>query len=91
MRLVPERRALVFVRYAPGHSPHQSLVQNAPDVTRARLAFAYDRGADDARLIRAMPGRALYLYDEAASRLRPLTAADLARPVPAWEAPGAAR
>jgi len=88
MRLVPDRRALVFVRYAPGHSPHQSLVQNAPDVARARLAFAYDRGADNARLIRAMPGRALYLYDEAASKLRPLTPADLARPVPAWEAPG---
>ncbi|MFL5384291.1 MAG: glycosyltransferase family 39 protein [Longimicrobiaceae bacterium] len=91
MRRVPDPRALVFVRYAPRHSPHQSLVQNGPDVARARLALAYDRGADDARLIRAMPGRSVYLYDEATSTLRRLTAADLAHPTPAWEAPGAAR
>jgi len=84
MRQVREPRALVFVRYAPGHSPHQSLIQNAPDVARARIAFAYDRGADDARLIRAMPGRALYLFDEATSTLRPLTPGDLARPTPRW-------
>jgi hypothetical protein len=84
MREVREPRALVFVRYAPGHSPHQSLIQNAPDVARARIAFAYDRGADNARLIQAMPGRAVYLYDEAISTLRPLTPADLARPTPRW-------
>ena len=84
MRQVREPRALVFVRYAPGHSPHQSLIQNAPDVARAPLAFAYDRGADDARLIRAMPGRAVYLFDEATSTLRRLTATDLARPTPRW-------
>jgi hypothetical protein len=91
MRAVREPRALVFIRYAPRHSPHQSLVQNAPDVARARIAFAYDRGADNARLMRAMPGRAVYLFDEATSTLRPLTPADLAHPTPAWEMPAPAR
>jgi hypothetical protein len=91
MRQLRDARALVFVRYAPRHSPHQSLVQNGPDVARAPLALAYDRGADNARLIRAMPGRAVYLFDEATSTLRPLTPADLARPTPAWETPAAAR
>jgi hypothetical protein len=89
MRTVSEPRVLVFVRYKPDHSPHDSLIRNAPDVARARIAFAYDRGADDARLLRRMPGRAVYLFDEATSTLRPLTAADLARPVPAWKTPPA--
>ncbi|MFL5540000.1 MAG: glycosyltransferase family 39 protein [Longimicrobiaceae bacterium] len=91
VRQLPEPRALVFVRYAPGHSPHQSVIQNSPDVDTARAVFVYDRGADDARLIRAMPGRAPYLFDEAAGRIRPLTPADLARPVPAWHPAGSPR
>ena len=31
LRSIPEPRAVVFVRYAPGHVYHNSLIENAPD------------------------------------------------------------
>ena len=61
---IPDDRAIVFIRYAPDHSPHLSLVANEPDVQRARVWTVYDRGADNERLMRLAPDRVAYLYDE---------------------------
>jgi hypothetical protein len=65
-------RAIVFVRYGPGHNPHFGLVTNEPDLARARLWIAYDRGNDDSRLIALAPDRVPYLYDEATDRVVPM-------------------
>jgi hypothetical protein len=69
---VPDARAIVFVRYAPDHDPHQSLVTNGPDHAHARVWVAHDRGGENAQLCRIAPERAPYLYDEATGRLIPL-------------------
>jgi hypothetical protein len=66
--------ALVFVRYAPWHNPHRSLVENPGDHARARVWIARDRGEDDRRLVALAPERAPYLFDERTWTLRPLRA-----------------
>ncbi|HVG45117.1 MAG TPA: hypothetical protein VM890_10320, partial [Longimicrobium sp.] len=66
---IPEPKAVVFVRYAPDHTVHWSLVRNEPDPAAARVWRVYDRGADNPRLLRAAPDRVPYLYDEASERL----------------------
>jgi hypothetical protein len=67
---IPARRALLFVRYAPFHSPHETFVQNVPSPEAARLLVAYDRGdAENARLAASMPDRTPYMFDEANSRV----------------------
>jgi len=68
IRAVPDN-SVVFVRYAPDHRIHLSLVRNEPDAARARVWTVYDRGADNARLLRAAPDRVPFLYDEASGRL----------------------
>jgi hypothetical protein len=71
---IPEPRAVVFVRYDPRHNPHRSLIANPSDHARARVWVAYDRGADNGRLLDRAPDRAAYLFDEASftlSRLPP--------------------
>ena len=55
---------MVFIRYAPHHSPHESLVTNEPDLQAARAWTVYDRGADNIRLIRFAPDRTPYLFDD---------------------------
>jgi Dolichyl-phosphate-mannose-protein mannosyltransferase len=65
LRLVPGEHIMVFIRYAPNHSPHESLVTNEPDLNAARVWTVYDRGADNIRLIRLAPGRTPYLFDDA--------------------------
>ncbi len=65
-------RAIVFVRYGSGHNPHFGLVTNEPDLARARLWIAYDRGADDSRLTALAPDRVSYLYDEETDRVAPM-------------------
>ncbi|HET7460567.1 MAG TPA: hypothetical protein VFJ82_04950 [Longimicrobium sp.] len=77
---IPEPRAMVFVRYAPRHIYHNSLIENAPDWRTARVWVVRDRGADNARLMRADPRRAAYLYDESAKRMLRI---DPAHPSPA--------
>ncbi|MBX6331492.1 MAG: glycosyltransferase family 39 protein [Gemmatimonadaceae bacterium] len=57
-------RIIVFVRYAPDHSPHMSLITNEPDLDRARVWTVYDYGPEDMRLIRLAPQRIPYLFDE---------------------------
>jgi hypothetical protein len=64
LRLVPGDHLMVFIRYAPNHSPHESLVTNEPDLNAARVWTVYDRGADNIRLIRLAPTRTPYLFDD---------------------------
>jgi hypothetical protein len=66
---IPEPHAIVFVRYGPRHIHDLSLIANEPDLERAKAWIVYDRGADNARLVRLAPERAAYLYDEAADTL----------------------
>jgi hypothetical protein len=64
LRLAPGDHIMVFIRYAPNHSPHESLVTNSPDLNAARVWTVYDRGADNIRLIRLAPARTPYLFDD---------------------------
>lgn len=68
VRTLPDR-SVVFVRYGPDHLIHLGLIRNEPDAARARVWTVYDRGADNARLMRLAPDRVPYLYDEASGWL----------------------
>ena len=70
---IPEPRAVVFIRYAPDHSPHWTLVRNPPDHARARLWLVHDRGEDNRRLLALAPDRVPYLFDEASFTLYRMT------------------
>jgi len=59
----------VFIRYAPAHPIYRSLIANEPDLASARAWLVYDRGDDNARLVRLAPDRVPYVYDEAAGTL----------------------
>jgi hypothetical protein len=72
LELAPGKHIMVFIRYAPNHSPHQSLVTNAPDLAAARAWTVHDRGADNIRLIRYAPTRTPYLFDDEHRVLIPL-------------------
>jgi hypothetical protein len=72
LALAPGNRIMVFIRYAPNHSPHMSLVTNAPDLATARVWTVYDRGADNIRLMRLDPHRTPYLFDDEHRMLIPL-------------------
>jgi hypothetical protein len=61
---IHERRAIVFVRYGPGHNPNMSVVRNVADPAQAPLWVVYDRGAENARLMRFAHDRVGYLFDE---------------------------
>lgn len=65
LRLIPSPRSMVFIRYAPNHSPHMSLVTNEPDLERARVWTVYDRGAENVRLMRLDRSRTPWLFDDA--------------------------
>ncbi|HEV7705846.1 MAG TPA: glycosyltransferase family 39 protein [Gemmatimonadaceae bacterium] len=72
LRLIPDEHSMVFIRYSHTHSPHQSLVTNAPDLAKARVWTVYDLGADNVRLMRLDPTRKPYLFDEDQRILVPL-------------------
>lgn len=62
---LPDRRSLVFVRYGKGHPAHYSLVRNVADPATAPVVTAYDLGpAANDSVVRAFPGRAIYVLDE---------------------------
>ncbi len=71
---VPARRAVVFVHYKPDHNPSMSFISNPLDQGLERVLTAYDRGADNARLLRAMPDRVPFLFDEASLTVRAMPA-----------------
>ena len=64
LTLAPGRHIMVFVRYAPNHSSHDSLIHNEPDLNAARAWTVYDRGADNLRLMRLDRTRVPYLFDD---------------------------
>lgn len=65
LRAIPFEKAIVFVRYAASHDPHEALIDNEPDLARARRWVVYDRGdAENARLMALAPDRVGVLYDE---------------------------
>jgi hypothetical protein len=72
LALAPGEKIMVFIHYAPSHSPHMALVTNAPDLAKARAWTVYDRGAEDLKLMRLDPQRTPYLYDDAHGALIPL-------------------
>jgi hypothetical protein len=72
LEALPDPRTIVFVRYAPNHNPHDSLIRNAPFLADAPGWIVYDRGTDDARLTRLAPDRAPYLFDEASGTIQRL-------------------
>ncbi len=72
LTLAAGEHIMVFIRYAPNHSPHMSLVANEPDLAKARVWTVYDRGADNIRLIRLDPNRTPYLFDDEHRVLVPL-------------------
>jgi hypothetical protein len=64
--------AILFVRHAKWHEGHWSLVANEPDFARSRTWIAYDRGdSANAELLRRVPGRTAFLYDEARLAILP--------------------
>jgi hypothetical protein len=70
---LPDRRTIVFVRYAPGEGCQQNLIQNYPPLATARTWIVNDRGTDDARLLRVAPDRVPYLFDVPTGTMHPLS------------------
>jgi hypothetical protein len=71
--------AIVFVRYARTHNDGLSLVRNVPDLRAAPVWTVYDRGAENAQLLRLAPNRSAFLFDEASWTLKPLDSAVVAK------------
>jgi hypothetical protein len=71
---LPGAQKIVFVHYATGEGCQQNLIQNYPPLATAQTWIVNDRGADDARLLRAAPDRIPYLFDFATKTLQPLPA-----------------
>lgn len=72
LALAPGERIMVFIRYAPDHSPHLALVTNSPDLATARAWPVYDRGPENVKLMRLDPTRRPYLFDDEHGVLIPL-------------------
>ena len=65
---IPDRKAVVFVRYRSDADVHLSLTNNAPDPSTARIWTVHDLGDANLRLLRAAPDRVPYLYEELPDR-----------------------
>jgi hypothetical protein len=62
---IHDRRAIVFVRYAPAHDANTTFVRNVANLQEERIWVVYDRGdAENARLVALAPERKAYLFDE---------------------------
>ena len=64
LAMAPGKHIMVFVRYAPNHSAHESLIHNQPNLNEARVWTVYDRGPDNVRLMRLDRTRTPYLFDD---------------------------
>jgi hypothetical protein len=58
-----QQRALVFIKYPPGWDGNVDLTNNEPDLARAELVLAIDKGARDAELLPYFPGRPAFIFD----------------------------
>ena len=72
MSAVSDKRAIVFVRYAPWHNVHTSLIANDPNLASTPLWVVYDRGLENQKLAALAPDRETFLYDESTRSLTPL-------------------
>jgi hypothetical protein len=74
LQSVSRTPAIVFVRYGAGHSFHESLIDNDPDLASSRIWIVHDRGADNSRLAALDTNRKTYLYREVGqgAQLRPI-------------------
>ena len=62
---VPDRHAIMFVRYSDMHDPHVTLVRNTADLSGERVWVVYDRGdVENAKLMALARDRKAYLFDE---------------------------
>lgn len=62
---LPDRRAVIFVRYSPVHDSNVAWVQNSANPAAERVWIVYDRGEqENARLLALSPERVPYLFDE---------------------------
>src|SRR4029079_11982332 len=69
LQSIPDARAIVFVRYGPQHNDGLSLIHNPVDLSAASPWTVYDRGAENDALLRLLPDRTAYLFDEASGAL----------------------
>ncbi|HVE65959.1 MAG TPA: hypothetical protein VNC59_05220, partial [Thermoanaerobaculia bacterium] len=69
---IPDDKAVVFVRYAAGHNPHSELIANEPNLEKARVWIVYDRGKENAQILKLARERMPYVYVEARKRLQRL-------------------
>ena len=79
---IPDKKAIVFVRYAPDADVHLSLTNNEPDPTSARVWAVHDLGPENLKLLQAAPDRVPYLYEELPGQrvLRPFPVPDEWKP-----------
>jgi hypothetical protein len=66
---LPARRSIVFVRYAADSACGQTLIENHPPLATARAWIVYDRGEEDAQLLRVAPGRVPFVFDASSWQL----------------------
>lgn len=69
---LPGAQKIVFIRYAPWHDIHRSLIANEADLPDARTWFVYDRGAENTELLALAPSRTAYLFDESSRMIERL-------------------
>jgi hypothetical protein len=67
--LLREQHALVFIRYPRDWDGNIDLTYNDPDLQRAELVRAIDRGERDPELMQAFPDRPAYRLDAVSLRL----------------------
>ena len=58
-----QRHALVFIRYPPGWDGNADLTYNEPDLEKADLVRAIDKGARNAELLPHFPDRPAFVLD----------------------------
>lgn len=72
LRNATSGRSGVFIRYSGDHPTRYNIVRITPDVRSAETVLARDRGAENVRLMRELPGRTWYLFEEKTGSLRRL-------------------
>lgn len=66
---LPGPRSVVFVHYPSGEGCGQNLIENYPPLSAARAWIVYDRGEENAALLRLAPDRTPYRFDTKAWRM----------------------